>query len=169
MKHKNMGLLALAVVLVLSLSACGGNKNNTAAGSAVSPAPSAETTIIPTAEPTPGSVTEKDTNAGDVTNPDNSVAPGDHNGSAYDSAKENGSTRENGSVTDNGSAAENGKARTVPENGVNGNHSSAYDNNGSNHEGSTVGEDLKRAGEDLGDAARDTAHSVEDGVNNMGR
>ncbi len=172
MKHKKLGLLAAVMALMVSLSACGGNKNNTSTNSTVSPSPSAETTIIPSETPEAGSVTENDINTGDVTDPNNSVAPGD---GYTDSAHEDSSNEMGGSTFDstneNGSAHENGKARTAPEGGVtpeDGNNHSANEN-GSHQEGSTVGEDMKRAGEDLGDAARDAAHSVEDDINNMGR
>lgn len=172
MKHKNVGLLAAVMALMVSLSACGGNKNNTSTNSTVSPSPSAETTIIPSETPEAGSVNENDINTGDVTDPNNSVAPGDgYTDSAHEDSKNEmgGSTFD--SANENGSVHENGKARTVPEGGMthgSGNNDSSYEN-GSNHEGSTAGEDMKRAGEDLGDAARDAAHSVEDSVNNMGR
>lgn len=186
MKHKTLGILVLALALVFALSACGGNDKNAAENSTVSPSPSAETNVFPSAEPTPGSVNENNTNTGDVTKPENSVAPGDNNmgsanegtnggsqnngssnepangktedsGSAHSSTNESGSANESGSVSENSSAGENGRSR------------SGAANNGSDRQDSTMGEDLKRAGEDMGNAVRDAAQGVENGINNMGR
>lgn len=98
MNHKKLAILACVMALMVSLSACGSKKTQTPAASA-SPTPTAETTVIPTT--TPGSVNEHDENTGDITDPANSVDPGDENRpdsareenhSAYDSAHENGST-----------------------------------------------------------------------------
>lgn len=46
---------------------------------------------------------------------------------------------------------------------------SAGETESTQEEGSTAGDDLRRAGEDLEDAAKNTVHSVEDGLENMGR
>lgn len=46
---------------------------------------------------------------------------------------------------------------------------SAQDGSAAEQEGSSAGDDLRRAGDDLEDAARNTVHSVEDGIEDMGR
>ena len=84
MKYKKLSVLAAALAVAMALSGCGGS-SETAPAETASPAPTAETTIMPTT--TPGSVNEKDENTGDMTNPDNSVDAGD--GSTSESRQEN--------------------------------------------------------------------------------
>ncbi len=79
MTHKKLTILACAMVLLATLSGCG--KDDAAVPeTTVSPSASA----APTA--TPGSVSEWDENTGDVTDSQNSVAPGNH--SAFDSTQD---------------------------------------------------------------------------------
>lgn len=131
MKYKKLSVLAAALAVAMALSGCGGS-SETAPAETASPAPTAETTIMPTT--TPGSVNEKDENAGDMTDPDNSVDAGD--GSTSESRQEN--------KGDPDSATENrDSAREDMD--------SAMD-------------DMRQAGEDLGDAAQDAGKSVEDSV-----
>lgn len=82
-------LLSTAVLLlILGLSACGGTETTTPEGT-VSPSPSAVTTTIPAETEHPDSVTEEDTNPGDVTREENSVMPGEnHPDSAMGSDRE---------------------------------------------------------------------------------
>ena len=98
MNHKKLAILACGMAMRVSLSACGRKKTESPAET-VSPTPTAETTVIPTT--TPGSVNEHDENTGDITDPANSVDPGDENRPdsareenhpAYDSTHENDST-----------------------------------------------------------------------------
>lgn len=96
MKFHKCLLLAAALVLILSLAACGSTDTTVPEGTA-SPSPSAVTTTIPSETATPGSVTEEDTNPGDVTDEKNSVMPGEnHPDSAFGQdereAEQDGST-----------------------------------------------------------------------------
>lgn len=97
MKFHKCLLLAAALVLILSLAACGSTDTTVPEGTA-SPSPSAVTTTIPSETATPGSVTEEDTNPGDVTDEKNSVMPGEnHPDSAMGSAQEDSAAEQEGS------------------------------------------------------------------------
>lgn len=137
MKYKKLSVLAAALAVAMALSGCGRSDESVPAET-TSPAPTAETTIMPTT--TPGSVNEKDENTGDMTDPDNSVDAGD--GSTSESRQENKGAPDN-----------------AGENSTRENADSARDN------ADSAMDDMKRAGEDLGDAAQDAGKAVEDGIN----
>lgn len=109
MKHKKLFIFLAAMAMGMLLSACGGD-DTTQPQTTVSPSPSAQVSQLP--ETTPGSIREENKNAGDVTEPDNSVMPGDN----HDSTREEDSRHEDGSSAgedlkrageDIGSAVEN--------------------------------------------------------------